>query len=379
MTIRKKTPPQIPGFEHLHSDIVLIPGYRGSKLYNQKTKTTTWLNLQIPLSPHSKGNLDLPLQITKDEPDRFIPHGILQKIAFYKFYDSLIQHMDNLSSQKNSSSFKFHKFSYDWRRSNQATSDIFLEYLKKIYAANGEKPIYIFAHSNGGLITLSVLHRAPHLIAGVIFAGTPFGGAPGIFHELKFGSPVLFNKKLQDPTTIFTFRTAFHLLPIKCNAFKNPVTGKDFYIDYFDSKEWLNSEWSDVIFEDTPRNLAIGTKEERIAYLERVLDDTKKFHDSLKFQGTEFKYPPLVTIISNVYQSNGGYPITKNQHGKWVIDFEGLIPVKGDGSVSVESTKLPDGIPYEVCYSMNTHAELFEDLTAVGQAIEKIFAPKKVA
>ncbi|CAG8652824.1 11670_t:CDS:2, partial [Scutellospora calospora] len=266
MTIRKKTPPQIPGFEHLHSDIVLIPGYRGSKLYNPKTKTTSWLNLQIPFSSHSKGNLDLPLHITKHEPDQLIPHGIFQKIAFYKFYDSLIQHMDALSSQKNSSTpFRFHKFSYDWRRSNQATSDIFLEYLKQIYSTNGEKPIYIFAHSNGGLIALSVLHRAPHLIAGVIFAGTPFGGAPGIFHELKFGSPVLFNKRLQDPTTIFTFRTAFQLLPIKYNAFKNPLTGKDFYVDYFNSKEWLNSEWSDVIFEDTPRNLEIGTKEERIA------------------------------------------------------------------------------------------------------------------
>jgi hypothetical protein len=394
MSFKKKVAEEIPGYEYIHSDIVLIPGFRGSKLVNEKSKRPVWLSLHTPFLPNSRESIDLPLHITKHEKDKLIPNGIVRKIAWYKFYVNIVNHLNYLSKSRerklkkegnlNSSSstlsdnninqpFKLHKFSYDWRRTNEASTEVFIEFLQNIYNNNGNKKIYIIAHSNGGLISLSALHQQPHLIGGIIFAGTPFNGAPGIFGNLRHGIPLLFNKRLQDDAAHFALRTVFNLMPSKLDAFKDPNDlSKNANIDYFNIEEWKNSDWSLVINEDNPRYDELGSRQERIDYLQRTLEATKRFHKTLEKPFENFKYPPLCTLVSNVYPTNGGYVMGKF-NGKHSILFDRIIATDGDSAVPYERTKLPQGIPFETVFTENSHGSLLEDLEAVGKALQIIF------
>ncbi|CAG8437698.1 8985_t:CDS:2 [Funneliformis mosseae] len=349
MTFKKKVVKEIPGFEYIHSDIVLIPGFRGSKLVNDKTKKTGWISLCTPFLPQSKESIDLPLNITKHEQDSI---------------NGTIIHQP----------FKLHKFSYDWRRTNESSTEIFIKFLQDIYNNNGNKKIYIIAHSNGGLISLSALHQHPHLIGGIIFAGTPFGGAPGIFGNLRHGISLLFNKKIQDDAAHFALRTVFSLMPPKLDAFKDQDDSTKYAnIDYFDVEEWKNSDWSLAINEDNPRYNELGTRQERIDYLQRTLEAAKRFHKTLEKPSENFEYPPLCTLVSNIHLTNGGYPMGKLDDGRHSILYDKAIAADGDSAVPIERTKLPEGIPFEVVHTNNSHGSLLEDLEAVGKALQTIF------
>ncbi|GBB89748.1 hypothetical protein RclHR1_16530002 [Rhizophagus clarus] len=416
MTLKKKIIEEISGYEYIHSDIVLIPGFRGSKLLDEKSKRPGWISLHTPFFPNSKESIDLPLHVTKHEHDRLIPGGIIKKVAWLKFYESLVNHLEdlsktrernlkkeekrlkkkerkNLASSSSSSSsdsmndditntnninqqFKLHKFSYDWRRTNEASTEVFIEFLQNIYNNNGNKKIYIIAHSNGGLISLSALHQRPHLIGGIIFAGTPFNGAPGIFGNLRHGIPLLFNKRLQDDASHFALRTVFTLMPRKLDAFKDPNDlSKNANVDYFDIEEWKNSDWSLVIDGNNSRYDELGSKQERIDYLQRTLEAAKRFHKTLEKPFEDFEYPPLCTLVSNIHLTNGGYPMDKI-NGKNTILFNNVISTIGDSAVPFESTKLPQGIPFETVFTDYSHGSLLEDLKTVGKALEIIFKKK---
>ncbi|CAG8591607.1 17_t:CDS:1 [Paraglomus occultum] len=372
-----KRPADIPGFSHIKGDVVLIHGYKGSKLYNTVSKRTVWVNLHTPLNPYSKETIDLPLHITGNEEDRIVAAKIMRKIAHYKFYDAIVTHLKAIQNSRKLSndekSFRLHTFAYDWRRENDASVETFTDYLKDIYKNNGNRPIYVIAHSNGGLITLTTLHRHPHLFAGCIFAGTPFHGAPGIFWELKYGAPVLFNKRLQDKAAVFSLRTAYGFLP-PAAPFVDSITKEDIEIDHYDVEAWLNNDWTDVIHEETSRHLQLGTKEERIAYLKRSLETAKKFREGLKYKGPNFKYPPICTIVSGEHLATGKYPVERSMDGKLKILYYQRVPVAGDGVVPFESAKLPEGIPHDIVLSKETHSTLLEDLEAVGKAVEKVFS-----
>jgi pimeloyl-ACP methyl ester carboxylesterase len=411
MTFKKKVVEEFLGYEYIHSDIVLIPGFRGSKLVDEKSKRPGWISLHTPFIPNSKESIDLPLHVTKHEHDRLIPGGIVKKVAWLKFYESLVNHLDDLTKSRekrikkeekrfkkkerenveeipsSSSSatssdnmsddinqqFRLHKFSYDWRRTNEASTEVFIEFLQNIYNNNGNKKIYIIAHSNGGLISLSALHQRPHLVGGIIFAGTPFNGAPGIFGNLKHGISLLFNKRLQDDASHFALRTVFTLMPSKLDAFKDPNDlSKNANVDYFDIEEWINSDWSLVINEDNPRYDELGSKQERIDYLQRTLEASKRFHKTLEKPFEDFEYPPLCTLVSNIHLTNGGYPMGKF-NGKHSILYDRAIYTSGDSAVPFESTRLPRGIPFETVYSEYSHGSLLEDLESVGKALEIIF------
>src|SRR2546423_10166670 len=99
MNFRKKVE-EFPGYEYIHSDIVIIPGFRGSRLVDEKSKRPGWISLHTPFLPHSKESIDLPLHIDKNEQDRLIPGGLLRRVALYKFYESLVNHLDDLSKSR---------------------------------------------------------------------------------------------------------------------------------------------------------------------------------------------------------------------------------------------------------------------------------------
>ncbi|CAH1759578.1 7082_t:CDS:2 [Entrophospora sp. SA101] len=394
-----------------------MSGFRGSKLYNVKKKSHSWLSITTPFLPNSKENIDLPLNIIADEPDDVIADGILEEIGFIKFYKDLIVYIEELSQQHYKSylrenrksrksklmndsneslqqhqeaqlqnireengkeqlqdqqegykpPFKLHKFSYDWRRSNTSTTNKFLEFLRDIYSNNGQKPIYVIAHSNGGLITLSALHQQPELFAGCIFAGSLFHGAPGILHTFKYGDNILFNKRIHDEAAHFTLRSAYHFLPAQYDkVFKDSVSGE--YLsefDYFDVDCWKNCQLSNL---------------ERADYLKMVLDDTKAFHETLKLpKDKSINYPPLATIVSDSHSATSGFHVKLDDDGnKFTILYDQPIRVKGDGAVPFTSTRLPDGIPYDVFHTTRVHSELLQDLVTVGKAIERVFGKKEV-
>ncbi|CAI2164248.1 6877_t:CDS:2 [Funneliformis geosporum] len=331
MTFKKKVVKEIPGFEYIHSDIVLIPGFRGSKLVNEKTKKTGWISLCTPFLPHSKESIDLPLNITKHEHDRLVPDGIIQKIAWQKFYENLVSYLDDLSKSREK------KLKKEEKKLNNK--------LKQESSSALQENVQ----------------------------GTPFGGAPGIFGNLRHGISLLFNKKFQDDAAHFALRTVFSFMPPKLDAFKDQNDSTKYAnIDYFDIEEWKNSDWSFVINEDNPRYNELGTRQERIDYLQRTLEAAKRFHLTLE-KPENFEYPPLCTLVSENHHTNGGYPMGKLDDGRHSIHFDKVIAANGDGAVPFERTKLPQGIPFEVVYTDNSHGSLLEDLDAVGKALQTIF------
>lgn len=113
-----------------------------------------------------------------------------------------------------------------------------LAYVEKAKAETG-KPTLIVAHSMGGLVALHALAIAsdPTVFKGIIFGSTPFNGTPNILQPFKHGDSILMNKDICSPSTVFSFRSSFYLLPSDGVCFHNSE-GKVRNTDFLDPSVW---------------------------------------------------------------------------------------------------------------------------------------------
>lgn len=107
-----------------------------------------------------------------------------------------------------------------------------------MYAESGEGTLVI-AHSMGGLVALHALATCPNplIFSGIIFGSTPFAGTLNIVQPFKHGDSIILNKEICSPSTVFSFRSSFYLLPSDEAGFQS-TEGKKRNVDFLSVEDW---------------------------------------------------------------------------------------------------------------------------------------------
>ena len=132
-------------FSFLKGDLVLMGGFYGSHLKNTTTQIRDWLSMELILGI-KKGNVSLPLDLLLGKELDHVPDGILSRIGPVDVCSRLVKELVDWE-QCAQGSFRFHQFSYDWRRDGQTLSRDLESFLESIYRQNGQQPISILART----------------------------------------------------------------------------------------------------------------------------------------------------------------------------------------------------------------------------------------
>ncbi|NOK38200.1 alpha/beta fold hydrolase [Corallococcus exercitus] len=228
----------------------------------------------------------------------------------------------------------FMVFDYDWRQDNRVTAKRLCALLDELAAARGGRvKVNLVAHSMGGLVTLHCLRYgtgddtgeptwagARH-VKRVVFLGTPFRGAPGMFDDFTLGTPMGRNRALLSPEALFTFASAFQLLPSESDFFVD-ASGQPVAFDAYRPDAWVDGGWG--VFQDA----AVRELPAYRQWLERMLEARSGLARALSERGGP---PPPFRTLAVV---GVGHPLIKSFR---VIDgkptFEDPVLADGDGSV----------------------------------------------
>ncbi|CAL9728664.1 hypothetical protein MOUN0_E03004 [Monosporozyma unispora] len=424
-------------WNELEGDVVIMGGYRGSKLVDRKTGKKLWIPIKAGFNMSS---IDLLIGPTdKDEQDavkKVKSSGMLTHVGPVDVSRKLIR--------KLASNPKVHitDFGYDWRVSLSISAEQLKDYLTTIYNKQKEKKgIYIIAHSMGGLVAHKVLQEYTHLVRGIIYVGSP-SQCPNIIGPFRFGDEVMYNKTLLSKENNFFMRSSFHFCPNDGRCFIDKNTYERYDINFFDPAVWkklglspcvsdkrkkisenkklskkiLDKGSSSVSNNPLLKSLNNTTKfvfgnvpvvkkvvrddqpikwkevemenedefrisyEDSVKYLERTLKRTKEYLDSLDYRPNK-EYPPLAIVYGNKVPTvrgckvNGVKDIQDGQYGDFYYG-------PGDGVVHYKWL-LPErrGFPV-VCKvaSQTGHVSLMTDLDAIAKAfISVVDAEKETA
>ncbi len=333
--------------------VVFVPGYKGSnlKVFDKNKTSRVWLTPSIALG-FSTPDLSLKGSSTINED------GILESVTIpfllsVKVYEPWINYL------KNNENIDPYFFSYDWRIDNGETAEKLEKYLLEIKQKTGKAPVVI-GHSNGALLSLSVLNKNKDLFSKVIFAGAPFSGGVGFLEDLMEGVTTGLNEKIVSPCVVQTFESVFSFFPretsfdtreVLFDEDKNPITTK-FYSALF----WKNYNLG-------PYKIGSPCSTEPTEILQKRLDKALKFRESLEAK-KDIKYPPVLVIrAENKGTIRRIFGKELKEGWKWkVIEGE---RTAGDGRVTIENALPPPGIPFSLYISKAEHSELLNDpLTA---------------
>ena len=247
----------------------------------------------------------------------------------------------------------FIPFAYDWRQDVVASGERLCEFLDKLPATK----LRIVAHSMGGLVTWSCLSQHENVAARVtkiVFAGTPFQGGPGIFDDLLYGTPTGRNKALLSRDALFSFPSAWQLLPTHSSFFVDRA-GAPVGLDAFDPEVWVKRRWGIFDGPTTPADLA---------QLRRQLAHPAALHDLLA--RPLLSKPEVLAVIGT-----GRATVCAVRVLGEAFDFNDPPTCDGDGSVL-----LPSAAPPQPFVQFNTgadHVQLLND-ASVQRAVEAFLA-----
>jgi pimeloyl-ACP methyl ester carboxylesterase len=329
--------------------LVFIHGIKGSKLVG-KDRKTVWVTLQEALSL-STPNIALPMSFqdgiqTRDDISAVGPLTKLvaiPKLLEVDVYASWLTRARKLGRP-------FRVFTYDWRRDNNETTDLFFKFLLEVQQKNNGAKIQVVAHSMGGLITLALLKEHPEIFHSVVFAGVPFGGGIGFLPDLHAGTATGINKKILAPNVLATFPSVYSLFPLE----NRQLLSKDQKIipgfDFYNADDWKKQRLG--IFR---RGIAPLAAEN---FLREALGKARQFRNRIYQQITN--QPPVLVVASRKYETliQAVKDGPKAERG-W--DFETAAKSLGDGRVSYESTMPPLGLSYRVFETDNRHDQLLAD------------------
>ena len=342
---------------------VFVHGYRGSFLTTADAEQErAWVSVGDVLS-RGERSLALPFPgqraeprygaLTSDGPvTRFT---VLPWVARYDIYKGFLEFgREHLPG--------FVVFDYDWRQDNRESAKRLCALLDELAAARGGKvKVNLVAHSMGGLITLHCLRYgtgddtgeptwagARH-VKRVAFLGTPFRGAPGMFDDFTLGTPVGRNRALLSPEALFTFASAFQLLPAQSDFFVD-ASGQPVDFDAYAPGAWVEGGWG--VFQDSGLRTAPAYREQ----LERMLAARAGFARTLA--GTDGPPPPFRTLaVVGV-----GQPLIKSfRIIKGQPTFEDPILADGDGSVLATRAMPPEPLHVDRLETQADHVGMMAD------------------
>ncbi|RDA85020.1 hypothetical protein CP532_2055 [Ophiocordyceps camponoti-leonardi (nom. inval.)] len=227
--------------DQLTGDIVVLGGYRGSVLRSaDPPHHQLWAPVKLGFNMR-KANLEVGLddddEATMEE--RIIPSGMLQNVGPVDISRKLFKRLRSCPNAQ-AGKLRVWDWGYDWRLSPALTSRRLLDFVASLPSnkEEGNKGVFVIAHSLGGLITRHAVNQRPELFAGVLYAGVP-QRCINILGPMRNGDAVLFNEKLLTAQVNFSIRTSFALLPDDGFCFVNKETGESYPVDFFDPEEWI--------------------------------------------------------------------------------------------------------------------------------------------
>ena len=302
---------------------IVLPGIMGSHLWRNETD-----RIWFELSDIATGGLnDLRwTTATGASPG----DGISAEKLFDKLYGDLCEFV--------MATHHVERFPYDWRLPLDILADRFERFLRKILddSQNPQRPVRLLAHSMGGLVARSVIHKNPRLWdelmgregARFIMLGTPNQGAHSMVEALIGKSDTLRTLARLDLANdlqtildiIGEFRGALQLLPKP--GFQD-VGGAQFD-DYFNAARWS-------AFKQEMKDFWFGNEVAAVPSVE-ALNQGKWLWDR---DGLNAALPP--SHEEKTIYVHGCAPVTacgiEKSSGQWKM----IGTIEGDGTVTWKS------------------------------------------
>lgn len=216
--------------------IVFVPGFYGTALADAESGEryflTAW-KAAFSSTPLALSQPDLGIEGARDlRPDGVLGHlriipGVYSKDIYGDALDFLQERFSDRAD--------IVPFAYDWRQDIVKTVGK-LDRLVKSLESSGHAPIFIVAHSMGGLVTAYYLRyggqdldtakddsRGAKHIAAAVIAGAPFGGAPIAYRNLQMGTSLGPAKTPLNALSLGTFPSMYQLAPgANSPIYRNP-------------------------------------------------------------------------------------------------------------------------------------------------------------
>lgn len=342
--------------------LVFIPGLTGSVLATPDGKAS-WLTAAQALRLQTP-DLSLPLRFSGDvqERDDLKPIGALMTVKLIptiverRIYEPWIDYADHIRRRP------LHVFSYDWRRDNGETLQLFEKYLEALRSRYGKAPM-IVAHSMGGLITLALWNKRPELIDRAVFVGVPFRGGIGYLDNMYLGTPTGLNGAILSPRALFSMPSVYSFYPAgqpwESTDSVEDEHGQLLHPDFFDPQTWRENGWGP--FAPQNRSWAQQSPEE-LAFLAKLLERTQAFRKQLQPPPGAAHRPALV-ITSEKYPTLARVRRIPKAAGESVPrwDFDAAAKEPGDESVLARHAIPPEPIAHTVFLSSYNHSYLLND------------------
>lgn len=338
--------------------VIFVHGYLGSRLVKKDgdKKVTVWITACQGLNFCTS---DLSLK----NNDGIESEDVLKKITaipgIYEMdiYDSWMKKL------KNTEGIQPYFFHYDWRKDNSESAAELEKFTEKISKEHKRK-VYGIGHSNGGLLTLSVLNRRPELYEKAVFAGAPFRGGIGFTKDLIHGTKIGSNENILSACTLQTFESVFNFLSSDSGTDTQEILfdakGNRIPFNVYSAEFWKSYNLG-------PYHKDSKCADKSLTEFQKQLDKAKVFKKSLLAK--KINYPPLLSVMAEnrtVIRKIKGNKDTES----WIWDTQNPERDRGDGSVLFSAAHPPDGIPFETFLSEAEHTALLNDIRTADAVIK---------
>lgn len=359
-SVAESPPPVVDG----DVPVVFIHGILGGVLADS-TGEPQYLTAGAALG-FKKPDLRLPLTWEGDRQGRdgLVPAGALMRVGLIRHVIDKPVYAPWIEFASNVKKRPLYVFSYDWRRANSESAELFEKFLERTSARHSKRKVHIVAHSMGGLIALSVWIRRPDLIDRVIFAGVPFRGGIGYLDNMFLGTPIAANPAMLSPEVIFSHPAVYSFYP-DAQPFENKIlaedeTGKPLAIDYYNPDVWRTHGFGPF----APQNKSWGG-EGRLPFLTAALGRARAFRRTLQ-PDIKIAYRKALVVMSKDHPTLDRIRRIPPGQGESVPrwDFDIVPRGPGDGSVLYRDALPPEPIEHDVVLSGFGHSELLNDSAA---------------
>ena len=303
----------------------------------------------------------------------------------------------------------FYAFTYDWRRDNLETAAAHLAFVRSVSAAHGGSKVQLVGHSNGALLNLMLINRAPGLVHSAVHVAGAF--TPGLGGLRSFRQPLLLgltNDKSVPAAKRLTQSVEYSFLQLTASdrawagprvAFKDSVTGADVPLDLSDPQVWCvraapprpeclfvaPALWlttSTRTFASTRVDYGFSfvasASDPQFAFLTAALRRAAVVRSLLAFNAS-ILYPPTSVVTShyNTSMESGNFTIDTTRHS---VNWAAVgAPRPGDGSVCAACAVPPytpsAGVFVSTHASYSRHFLLMNDVVTLKAAMDAIPYP----
>lgn len=357
--------------------VVFVPGILGTKLRERDTGRVLWGRGVNVIGPRDGGySTALPITAGDGEPTAVEAFEVvdavslagIRRVVYGALADLLEGHgyrLGDLAAPRPGDSAFF--FAYDWRHSNVVAARQLREGLERLREVRGDArlPVNLICQSNGAHVCRYFLKYGGAALADaeagrasppptidvrrLVLVGTANGGSLRSLRELDRGRRYLkpVGRRWR-PEAAFTFRALFQDLPAYSDDLFLDENGEKVAVDVFDPASWRRYGWS-IYRPAARRRLAAGRRPdlfgdaaERERYLERMLDEARRFQRLLA-RGVAGFGDTRYYLLQSGDQPTPRRAVLLEDGGVWRTLFTGDPELERDPELAARAGGLGDG------------------------------------